>query len=170
MKEIANLFGGFFFYSYLCSVINNQQTITDMKSYKDKVAFLKQEINAIENELRENVYKVIKEVASEQKLNRISKHCYTISFSDLSNKPWDSVFHDWQKSAEMLIKKLDAQQALNIYDYLINMYEKRTKNNTCSFKYRMIYKCNTFNMYEDVTQVLDGEFIKRIIDRLDSNE
>jgi hypothetical protein len=141
-----------------------------MKSYKDKVAILKQEINAIENELRENVYKVINEVASEQKLNRLSKHCFTISFSDLSNKPWDSVFQDWQKSAEMLIKKLDAQQALNIYDYLVNMYEKRTKNNTCSFKYRMIYKCNAFNMYEDVTQVLDGKFIKRIIDKLDGLE
>jgi hypothetical protein len=140
-----------------------------MKSYKDKVAFLKQEINAIENELRESVYKVIKEVASEQKLNRISKNCFIISFRDLTN-PWDSVFHDWQKSAEMLIKKLDAQQALNIYDYLINLYEKRTKNNTCSFKYRMIYKCNTFNMYEDVTQVLDGKFIKRIIDKLDGLE
>lgn len=141
-----------------------------MKSYKDKVALLKQEINAIENELRENVYKVINEVASEQKLNRLSKHCFTISFSDLSNKPWDSVFQDWQKSAEMLIKKLDAQQALNIYDYLINLYEKRTKNNTCSFKYRMIYKCNTFNMYEEATQVLDGKFIKRIIDKLDGLE
>ena len=141
-----------------------------MKSYKDKVALLKQEINAIEKELRENVYKVITEVASEQKLNRLSKHCYTISFSDLSNKPWDSVFHDWQKSAEMLIKKLEAQQALNIYDYLVNMYAKRTKNNTCSFKYRMIYKCNAFNMYEDVTQVLDGKFIKRIIDKLDGLE
>jgi hypothetical protein len=141
-----------------------------MKSYKDKVAFLKQEISAIENELRENVYKIINEVASEQKLNRISKHCYIVSFSDLTNKPWDSVFHDWQKSAEMLIKKLEAQQALNIYDYLINLYEKRTKNNTCSFKYRMIYKCHAFNMYEDVTQVLDGNFIKRIIDRLDGLE
>lgn len=141
-----------------------------MKSYKDKVAFLKQEISAIENELRENVYKVIKEVASEQKLNRLSKHCYTISFSDLSNKPWNSVFHDWEKSAEMLIKKLDGQQALNIYDYLVNMYEKRTKNNTCSFKYRTIYKCHAFNMYEDVTQVLDGKFIKRIIDKLDGLE
>lgn len=141
-----------------------------MKSYKDKVEFLKQEINAIENELRENVYKVIKEVASEQKINRISKHCFIISFSDLSNKPWDSVFHNWQKSAEMLIKKLDTQQALNIYDYLVNMYEKRTKNNICSFKYRMIYKCNAFNMYENVTQVLDSKFIKRIIDKLDGLE
>jgi hypothetical protein len=131
---------------------------------------LKQEISAIENELRENVYKIINEVASEQKLNRISKHCYIVSFSDLTNKPWDSVFHDWQRSAEMLIKKLEAQQALNIYDYLINLYEKRTKNNTCSFKYRMIYKCHAFNMYEDVTQVLDGNFIKRIIDRLDGLE
>jgi hypothetical protein len=141
-----------------------------MKSYKDKVAFLKQEISAIENELRENVYKVIKEVASEQKINRLFKNCYTISFSDLSNKPWNSVFHDWEKSAEMLIKKLDGQQALNIYDYLTNMYEKRTKNNTCSFKYRMIYKCHAFNMYEDVTQVLHGKFIKRIIDKLDGLE
>lgn len=141
-----------------------------MKSYKNKVARLKQEISEIESELRETVYAVINEVASEQKLNRLSKHCFTISFSDLSNKPWDSVFHDWQRSAEMLIKKLDAQQALNIYDYLANMYEKRTKNNTCSFKYRMIYKANTFNFYEDVTQVLDGNFIKRIIDRLDGLE
>ena len=138
-----------------------------MKSYKDKVAKLKQEISEIENDLRKSVYEIINEVASEQKINRISKNCFTISFSDLSNKPWDSVFHDWQKSAEMLIKKLDSQQALNIYDYLVNMYEKRTKNNTCSFKYRMIYKCNSFNMYEDVTQVLDGKFIKRIIDKLD---
>ena len=141
-----------------------------MKSYKDKVTHLKQEINAIENELRDNVYKVINEVASEQKLNRLSKHCFIISFSDLSNKPWDSVFHNWQKSAEMLIKKLDTQQALNIYDYLVNMYEKRTKNNICSFKYRMIYKCNSFNMYENVTQVLDSKFIKRIIDKLDGLE
>lgn len=138
-----------------------------MKSYKDKVAKLKQEISEIENELRYSVYEIINEVASEKKINRISKNFFTISFSDLSNKPWDSVFHDWQKSAEMLIKKLDAQQALNIYDYLVKMYEKRTKNNTCSFKYRTIYKCHSFNMYEDVTQVLDGEFIKRIIDKLD---
>lgn len=141
-----------------------------MKSYKDKVAQLKKEISDIEYDLRLTVYRIINEVASEQKLNRLSKNCFVVSFSSLTNKPWDSVFHDWQKSAEMLIKKLDAQQALNIYDYLVNMYEKRTKNNTCSFKYRTIYKSNTFNYYEDVTQVLDGKFIKRIIDRLDGME
>ena len=141
-----------------------------MKSYKDKVAQLKKEISDIEYDLRLTVYGIINEVASEQKLNRLSKNCFVVSFSSLTNKPWDSVFHDWQKSAEMLIKKLDAQQALNIYDYLVNMYEKRTKNNTCSFKYRTIYKSNTFNYYEDVTQVLDGKFIKRIIDRLDGME
>lgn len=141
-----------------------------MKSYKDKVAKLKREISEIENDLRNSVYEIINEVASEQKINRLFKNCFTISFSNLSNKPWDSVFHDWQKSAEMLIKKLDGQQALNIYDYLVNMYEKRTKNNTCSFKYRTIYKCHSFNMYEDVTQVLDGKFIKRIIDKLDGLE
>ena len=141
-----------------------------MKSYKDKVAKLKHEISEIETELRIAVYNIINEVASEKKINKISKNCFTISFSDLSNKPWDSAFHDWQKSAEMLIKKLDAQQALDIYDYLVKMYEKRTKNNICSFKYRTIYKCHIFNMYEDCTQKLDGEFIKRIIDKLDGIE
>lgn len=141
-----------------------------MKSYKDKVAQLKKEISDIEYDLRLTVYGIINEVASEQKLNRLSKNCFVVSFSSLTNKPWDSVFHDWQKSAEMLIKKLDAQQALNIYDYLVKMYEKRTKDNKCSFKYRMIYKSNTFNYYEDVTQVLDGKFIKRIIDKLDGLE
>lgn len=141
-----------------------------MKSYKDKVAKLKHEISEIEMELRIAIYNIINDVALEKKINRISKNCFTISFSDLSNKPWDSAFHDWQKSAEMLIKKLDTQQALDIYDYLVKMYEKRTKNNICSFKYRMLYKCHSFNMYEDVTQTLDGEFIKRIIDKLDGIE
>ena len=141
-----------------------------MKSYKDKVSQLKKEISDIENNLRLTVYGIINEVASEQNLNRLSKNCFVVSFSSLTNKPWDSVFHDWEKSAEMLIKKLDAQQTLNIYDYLVNMYEKRTKNNVCSFKYRMTYKSNKFNYYEDVTQVLDGKFIKRIIDRLDGME
>ena len=142
-----------------------------MKSYKDKVAHLKQEISEIENNLRQHVYNVILEVAAEQKINRLSKNCFVIKFSDLvGGKPFDSVFHDWQKSAEMLIKKLDAQQALNIYDYIVNMYEKRTNDNKCSFKYKTTYKFNTHNVYVDVTQVLDGEFIKRIINRLDSNE
>ena len=141
-----------------------------MKSYKDKIAKLKHEISEIETELRITVYNIINEVASEKKINRISKNCFAISFSDLSNKPWDSVVHDWQKSAEMLIKKLDTQRALDIYDYLVKMYEKRTKNNICSFKYRTIYKCHIFNMYEDGTQKIDGEFIKRIIDKLDGIE
>ena len=141
-----------------------------MKAYKNKIEQLKKEISSIENDIRITVYDIINDVASEQKINRLSKNCFVVSFSDLSNKPWDSVFNDWEKSAEMLIKKLDTQQALDIYDYLVKMYEKRTKNNICSFKYKTIYKCNTFRFYEDVTQVLDGKFIKKIIDRLDGLE
>lgn len=141
-----------------------------MKSYKERVNQLKQEINAIEVELRENIYNTIREVASEQKLNRITKHIYIMKFSEICGKPWDSVFHNWEVSADMLINKLNGQQSLNLYDYLVNLYEKRTKDNRCSFKYRTIYKVYNFNIYDDVTQVLDGNFVKRIIDKLDGLE
>ena len=141
--------------------------MANVVSYKNKVAELKKEISAIETELRDNIYNVIREVAKEQKLNRISKHIYIMKFSEISGKPWDSVFHDWQKSAEVFIKKLDNKQALDLYDYIVSLYKNRTKDNKVLYKYRMLYKCHSFTMYDDVTQVLDGNFVKRIIDKLD---
>lgn len=141
-----------------------------MKSYKEKINQLKQEISTIENELREQIYNTIREVAAEQKRNYISKHIYIMKFSEICGKPWDSVFHNWEVSADMLINKLNSQRSLDLYDYLVNLYEKRTKNDRCSFKYRTIYKTHNFNVYEDVTQVLDSNFVKRIIDKLDGLE
>ena len=141
-----------------------------MKSYKNRVEHLKQEISAIEAELRESVYATIRKTADEQVRNRISTHIFTVKFSDISGKPWDSVFHDWHQSAEMLIKKLDSKHSLDLYDYIVSLYEKRTKNDRCSFKYKTICKCQHFNVYDEVTQVIDGKFIKRIIDKLDGLE
>ena len=140
-----------------------------MKSYKERVNQLKQEILDIEVELRENIYAIIREVASEQKLNRITKHIYIMKFSEISGKPWDSVFHNWEVSADMLIKKLDGQRSLDLYDYLVNLYEKRT-NDRCTFKYKTTYKCQCFRVYDEVTQVLDSKFVKRIIDKLNGLE
>ena len=142
----------------------------NMKNYKERVNQLKQEISAIEVELRENIYAIIREVASEQKLNRITKHIYIMKFSEISGKPWDSVFHNWEVSADMLIKKLDGQRSLDLYDYLVNLYEKRTKDGRCTFKYKTIYKCHSFRVYDEVTQVLDSKFVKRIIDKLNGLE
>ena len=141
-----------------------------MKSYKEKITQLKQEISTIENELREQIYNTIREVAKEQKRNYISKHIYIMKFSEISGKPWDSVFHNWEVSADMLINKLNGQQSLNLYDYLVKLYEKRTKDDRCYFKYRTIYKLHHFNVYDEVTQVLDGKFVKRIIDKLNGLE
>ena len=141
-----------------------------MKSYKDRVEHLKQEISAIESELRESIYATIRKAADEQVRNRLSTHIFTVKFSEISGKPWDSVFHDWHQSAEMLIKKLDSKRTLDLYDYITSLYEKRTKDDRCSYKYRTIYKCHSFNVYDEVTQVIDGKFIKRIIEKLDGLE
>ena len=141
-----------------------------MKNYKERVNQLKQEINAIEVELRKNIYAIIREVASEQKLNRITKHIYIMKFSEISGKPWDSVFHNWEVSADILIKKLDGQRSLDLYDYLVNLYEKRTKDDRCAFKYKTTYKLHSFRVYDEVTQVLDSKFVKRIIDKLNGLE
>lgn len=138
-----------------------------MKKYKDKVDLLKQQISKIETQLREQIYNAINETAQEQTINKISNSIFVVKFSDLSGKPWSAGFNNWQKSAEILIKKLDSKNALNIYDYLLSLYEQRNKNNNCTIKYRQYTKLSAFTMYEDVTETLDANFIKRIIDRLD---
>ena len=138
-----------------------------MKKYKNKVDLLKQQITKIETELREQIYNAINETAQEQKINKISNSIFVVNFSDLCGKPWSASFNNWQESAKILIKQLEHKNALNIYDYLVSLYENRNKNNNCRIKYRQYTKMSCFTMYNDVTETLDANFIKRIIDKLD---
>lgn len=138
-----------------------------MKKYKDKVDLLKQQISQIETKLREQIYNAINETAQEQTLNKISNSIFIVKFSDLCGKPWNAGFNNWQEGAKILIKQLEHKNALNIYDYLLSLYENRKKNNTCTIKYRQYTKFSTFTMYEDKTETLDANFIKKVIDRLD---
>lgn len=138
-----------------------------MKKYKDKVDILKQQISQIETELREQIYNAINETAQEQTINKISNTFFVVKFSDLCGKPWSAGFNNWQESAKILIKKLENKNVLNIYDYILSLYEHRNKNNNCTIKYRQYTKFRDFTMYEDITETLDANFIKRIIDKLD---
>ncbi len=138
-----------------------------MKKYKDKVDLLKQQISQIETKLREQIYNAINETAQEQKINKISNSIFIVKFSDLSGKPWNAGFNNWQESAKILIKKLENKNALNLYDYIVSLYEQRNKNNNCIIKYRTYMKFRDFTMYEDKTEALDAKFIKKVIDRLD---
>lgn len=138
-----------------------------MKKYKDKVDILKSQISQIETQLREQIYNAINETAQEQTINKISNSIFVVKFSDLCGKPWSAGFNNWQESAKILIKQLEHKNALNIYDYLLSLYENRNKNNNCRIKYRQYIKSSCFTMYNDVTETLDANFIKRIIDKLD---
>ena len=138
-----------------------------MKKYKDKVDLLKQQISQIETKLREQIYNAINETAQEQTLNKISNSFFVVKFSDLCGKPWSAGFNNWQESAKILTKKLENKNALNIYDYIVSLYENRNKNNTCTIKYRTYVKFIDFTTYVDKTETLDANFIKRVIDRLD---
>lgn len=138
-----------------------------MKKYKDKVDLLKQQITKIETQLREQIYNAINETAQEQTLNKISNSIFIVKFSDLCGKPWSAGFNSWEESAKILTKKLENKNALDIYDYLLSLYEQRNKNNNCTIKYRTYVKFRDFTMYENKTETLDANFIKKIIDRLD---
>jgi hypothetical protein len=138
-----------------------------MKKYKNKVDLLKQQITKIETELREQIYNAINEIAQEQTLNKISNSIFIVKFSDLCGKPWSAGFNNWQESAKILTKKLENKNALDIYDYLLSLYEQRNKNNNCTIKFRTYMKYRDFTIYEDKTETLDANFIKKIIDRLD---
>lgn len=138
-----------------------------MKKYKDKVEILKQQISQIETELREQIYNAINETAQEQTLNKISNSIFVVRFSDLCGKPWNAGFNNWQESAKILIKQLEKKNPLNVYDYIVSLYEHRNKNNNCIIKYRQYIQCSCFNMYNDVTETIDANFIKKVIEKLD---
>ena len=80
----------------------------------DKINALKAQITECEEQIRNDVYRIINDVAEEHKRPKISKHIFIIKYSELSGQVWDASFYDWERSAEILLKKLNNVRALEL--------------------------------------------------------
>lgn len=136
----------------------------------DKINSLKTQIIECEEEIRKEVYKVINDVANEHKRPKISNHIFIINFSELSGNPWDASFYDWERSAEILLKKLNNVRALDLVNSIESIYNNRLRNGICKIKmsHREYFGCSLSNFYFKITNEypVKTEFIKEVLDRV----
>jgi hypothetical protein len=119
--------------------------------------------------LRNDVYKAINDVASENKRPKISNHIFIVKYSELSSS-WQPQYYDWESSAELLIHILEKKQPLNLIPYIQSLYNGRNKNGVSTIKERVYIKDRYFTWYTDVVHTINSEFIKQILIKLDAYE
>lgn len=125
----------------------------------DKISEIKTQISQYENEIREQIYNVIKEVSKKHSRPKTKANTFTISFSEMSkNNVWSPTFYDYEEMERLLLEKLDKSNAINLIDVIDDLYEDRQKNGVC------VLKLNTY------TYPIRTEFIKEILDEIYKSE
>lgn len=136
----------------------------------DKINALKAQITDCEVQIRNDVYRIINDVAEEHKRPKISKHIFIVNFSELSGNPWDASFYDWERSADILIRKLNNVRSLELVNSIESIYNNRLSNGICKIKmsHREYYCGALSNCYFKVTNEypVKTEFIKEVLDRI----
>lgn len=128
-----------------------------MNTLLDKISEIKKQISQCENEIREQIYNVIKDVS--KKHSRPKKaNTFTISFSEMINNVWSPTFYDYEEMEKLLLEKLDKSNAISLIDIIENLYEDRQKNGVC------VLKLNSY------TYPIRTEFIKEILDEIYKSE
>lgn len=129
-----------------------------MNTLLDKISEIKKQISQCENEIREQIYNVIKEVS--KKHSRPKKaNTFTISFSEMiKHNIWSPTFYDYEEMEKLLLEKLDKTNAINLIDVIDGLYEDRQKNGVC------VLKLNSY------TYPIRTEFIKEILDEIYKSE
>jgi hypothetical protein len=125
-----------------------------MNTLLNKISDIKKQISQYENEIREHIYNVIKEVSKKHSRPKTKANTFTISFSEMINNVWSPTFYDYEEMGKLLLEKLDKSNAINLIDVIDGLYEDRQKNGVC------VLKLNTY------TYPIRTEFIKEILDEI----
>ena len=78
-----------------------------MESILIKIRYSQQELQALNLEAKEEIIKIITEVADSHKIKRIDNKCFIVKVSEIMGKPWSPSYFDWKESGKVLLKKLD---------------------------------------------------------------
>ena len=136
----------------------------------DKINALKAQITECEGQIRNDVYRIINEVAEEHKRPKITKHIFIVNFSELCGNPWDASFYDWERSAEILLKKMNNVRPMELVNSIESIYNNRLSNGICKIKmsHREYFGGALSNCYFNVTNEypVKAEFIKEVLDRI----
>ena len=133
-----------------------------MENLLRRIQYTQQELKALNLEAKEEIIKIITEVADSHKINRFGK-AFIIKKSELIGKPWSTSYHDWQDSKKALLKKLDdlftndRREPISEYIYFLNELlnqKNQSQKGVCS-----IYT-------KQGTIPINAEMVKKILDKI----
>jgi len=133
-----------------------------MENILRRIQYTQQELKSLNLEAKEEIIKIINEVADSHKINRLGK-AFIIKKSELIGKPWSPSYFDWKESKKALLKKLDdlflneKQDPIFEFIYFLNELinqKNQTQKGVCS-----IYT-------KQGTIVINAEMVKKILDKI----
>ena len=135
----------------------------EMNGLINKINKHKLEIERLEGLIEECICETINEVGNEQKLNRISNHCFTVRYSDLVGCPWDPHFYDWKKSSNIVKDFLKNKPKTKWKSILIEKLNESGNKRYVIFD--LYYNSGEWRVKDRVP--ISREFIQRILNKLD---
>lgn len=136
---------------------------TKINGLTNKIDKYKFEIKRLEGLIEECIHEAINEVGNEQKLNRISSHCFTIRYSDLMGNPWNPSFYDWKESSSIVKDFLKNKPKTEWKSILIEKLNKSDNKRYAIFD--LYYNSGKWRVNDRVP--ISREFIQRILNKLD---
>lgn len=97
-----------------------------MESILIKIRCRQQELQALNLEAKEEIIRIISDVADSHKINRIDNKCFIVRKSEIIGKPWSPSYFDWKESGKVLLKKLDdiflkhGEEPISEFVYFLN--------------------------------------------------
>lgn len=135
----------------------------DVKKIHSSIDDLTAQLEAMTEKLKEAVKLAVREAASENpnKLKRVTSNIFIINFSEMTGKPWNPSFYDWNKSAEFIIDYLKNKPCTDWKKILQSKLEKATGN-------VVPFETKTGSGYWKTTYTtpVDKRFIEKIIAKL----
>ena len=140
-------------------------TIQEINSKSES---LKEQIKALQGELRECVLNAIKTAAEQcpYNNNKIGTNMYVIKYSDLIGKPWTPSFYFWDNSAKIVAEELERHNVEN-WCSILQGYVDNAKGESVEIKRRvkMWYGYTT-----DMRAVISREFVEKIMECLNTTD
>lgn len=137
----------------------------------EKIKQLQQQIKDCEVEIREHIYRIIREVAEKHKRPKISKHMFVVKFSEMVGNVWDASFYDYERASEVLKQKLDNVKSIDLLNTIETLYNNRLKNGTCIVRFKTKVPFDNVKNWSFVIEhayPLKTEFVKEILDKLNN--
>lgn len=74
----------------------------NLRTIKEKLLSLQKEVSEAEKAIASIIQDAIVEIAQQAPIKRVSKNAFVVNSSQLTGKPWNPEYYDWEAAAKVL--------------------------------------------------------------------